>query len=262
MDVHWLEQGEADERAGDDWLSEREAAHLNSLRFAKRRTDWKLGRWTAKLAVAAYLDLSQEPQALSNIELRAAPTGVPEVFIANRPAEVTISLSHRASTAVCAIARAGIALGCDLEIIEPRSDGFVADYFTTEEQGLIMRCGAADRSRILAILWSGKESALKALHTGLRDDTRNVSVSPVDPATGGDQDRDTLIQKSSQSLGPSIATNWRPLIVTHARGQLFHGWWQQMGSLVRTLVAAPPPAPPIRLHLSSSFSRSTSRLSS
>ena len=74
----------------------------------------------------------------------------------------------------------GAELGCDLEIIEPRSDAFVADYFTTEEQALIARASAADRPRLLALLWSAKESALKALHEGLRLDTRCVIVSPFD----------------------------------------------------------------------------------
>ena len=50
--------------------------------------------------------------------------------------------------------------------IEPRSDAFVADYFTIEEQALVARASAADRDRILALLWSGKESALKALREG------------------------------------------------------------------------------------------------
>ena len=69
-------------------------------------------------------------------------------------------------------------MGCDLEMIEPRSDAFVADYFTVEEQALVARASAADRSRLLALLWSAKESALKALRAGLRLDTRCVIVIP------------------------------------------------------------------------------------
>ena len=57
MDVYWLEQSEADVPTADDWLSENEVARLNSLRVAKRRADWRLGRWTAKCAVAASLKL-------------------------------------------------------------------------------------------------------------------------------------------------------------------------------------------------------------
>src|SRR5271157_5582736 len=180
MDVYWLEQAEADVPAENDWLSASEAARLNAMRFAKRRADWRLGRWAAKRAVAAYLDVPGHRQALANIEVHAAPSGAPEVFILNTAAPATISLSHRDGTALCAVAPSGAALGCDLEIIEPRSDAFVADYFTAEEQALVARVSLEDRPRLLALLWSAKESALKALHEGLRLDTRSVVVTVVD----------------------------------------------------------------------------------
>ena len=180
MDVYWLEQTEGDVPAENDWLSASEAVVLNGMRFAKRRADWRLGRWTAKRAVAVYLNLPGHPRALTGTEIRPAPSGAPEVFVTNKPAPVTISLSHRAGRAVCAIGLSGGALGCDLETIEPRSDAFVADYFTTSEQALVERAPGADRSWLLALLWSGKESALKALRTGLRLDTRCVIVSHVD----------------------------------------------------------------------------------
>ncbi len=168
MEVYWLERTEADLPTDNDWLSASEAASLNGMRFAKRRDDWRLGRWTAKRAVATYLILPSDRQILAGIEIRPMPSGAPEVFIANQPAAVTVSLTHRAGAAACAIASSGVALGCDLEVIEPRSEAFIADYFTAEEQQLIQRMSATERPRLLALLWSGKESALKALRTGLR----------------------------------------------------------------------------------------------
>jgi 4'-phosphopantetheinyl transferase len=230
MDVYWLEQSEADVPPENFWLGNNEAACLNRLRFAKRRADWLLGRWTAKRALAAYLNLSGDCLGLAGIEIRPAASGAPEVFLANEPAGATISLSHRDGVAVCAVAPSGVALGCDLELIEPRSDAFVADYFTTEEQALVAWASAEDRFRLLALLWSAKESTLKALRTGLRLDTRSVTVSLVD-AIGRRSDR------------------WCPLQACHASGQVFHGWWQHSGNLVRTLVAAPPPLAPTLLHI-------------
>ena len=61
MDVYWLEQVEGDVPPNDDWLSASEAACLARLRFAKRRADWRLGRWTAKCAVSEYLSLQRPP---------------------------------------------------------------------------------------------------------------------------------------------------------------------------------------------------------
>jgi 4'-phosphopantetheinyl transferase len=160
MDVYWLEQSEADVPAENDWLSPRELLRLSGLRFAKRHDDWRLGRWTAKRALALRLGVPAHPHVLAKIEIRPAPSGAPEVFVANRPADFNISLSHRAGVAVCAVTQSGVELGCDLEVIEPHSDGFVADYFTAEEQALVAGASAAEKCRLLALLWSANESSL------------------------------------------------------------------------------------------------------
>ncbi|HLY16394.1 MAG TPA: 4'-phosphopantetheinyl transferase superfamily protein, partial [Bryobacteraceae bacterium] len=162
MQVYWLEQNVADLPADDDWLGAAEAAHLSRLRFAKRRRDWRLGRWTAKHALAQYLNLPSDHSALSAIEIRPAADGAPEAFLANQPGAPSISLSHRAGVAVCGVARPGVALGCDLEVAEPRSEAFTADYFTPAEQAWVAQAAAADRPAMLALLWSAKESVLKA----------------------------------------------------------------------------------------------------
>jgi len=236
MDTYWLEQTEADLPAHDDWLSPNEAALLGRMRFAKRRGDWRLGRWTAKRAAAAYLELPSEPQALQEIEVRPAPSGAPELYVSNRPAALTISLSHRTGVAACAIAMDDVALGCDLELVEPRAAAFVADYFTGEEQTLIASEPDEDRVRLVTLLWSAKESALKALREGLRVDTRSLAVTLPDhgPAPAA------LRQCSGVEA-------WRPLQVCYREGEIFQGWWQSTGQLVRTLVAAPSPLPPLFL---------------
>jgi 4'-phosphopantetheinyl transferase len=225
--VYWTEQTAADVPLDDAWLSAAECARLNAMRIAKRRADWRLGRWTAKSAVARYLRLNA-PQHFRRIELLPAPSGAPKVFLAGQPASVTVSLSHRAGTAICAVAEPGVALGCDLELIEPHSDAFIADFFTAEEQALLARTGAAERDRLVALFWSAKESALKAVGAGLRLDTRTVAVHPTD----------SLMYASGTRI-------WRPLHVRFRGGQFAEGWWQDDGNLLRTLVSAPPPAAPV-----------------
>jgi 4'-phosphopantetheinyl transferase len=225
--VYWLEQTEAGVPAENDWLSARESACLNGIRFAKRRTDWRLGRWTAKGAVASVLNLSAEAQNLAQIEIRPASSGAPEIFIANEPAAITVSLSHSSGAAICAVATSGVELGCDQEVIEARSEAFVSDYFTAEEQALVARVCEAERPRLVTLLWSAKESALKALREGLRLDTRSVEVSPIN--------------------GAFNLNGWSPLQVCYADGRSFHGWWQQRDRIVRTLVANPAPDSPILL---------------
>lgn len=237
MDLYWLEQREKDVPEENDWLSAGEMLFFEGLRFAKRRADWRLGRWTAKRAVSICLGSPAFHSSLASMEVRSAASGVPEVFIADAPAPVTISLSHRNGRALCVVTAAGADLGCDLELIEARSDAFVADYFTAEEQAFVARQPAAERAHILALLWSAKESALKALHAGLRLDTRSVRVDLLDTYSSGGI--------------------WRPLQVVHSAGRLFHGWWQNADGMVRTIVAAPAPGLPIHLESGDSHDRAS-----
>lgn len=233
VDVNWLEQTEADVPVENDWLSDAETRLLKSLRFEKRRVDWRLGRWTAKRALASFWNSPVSARALAKIEICPAPSGAPEVLRSSSAATVSISLSHRAGRAMCAVSQSGAALGCDLEIIEPRTEAFVADYFVSEEQELVARASGPERFQLLALLWSGKESALKAMRTGLRLDTRSIVVTPM--------------------LGSSNVSGWRPLQVRRSEGEVFYGWWQRAGNVIRTLVSDPPPLPPNLLEVGAYF---------
>ena len=239
MDVYWLEQSNADVPLDDDWLSPAEKVCLDAMRFPKRRADWRLGRWTAKRALAACLNTAAGSCSLASIEIRPAASGAPEAFIADRPASVSISLSHSDGNALCVIAARDTALGCDLELIEPRSDAFVADYFTGKEQALIAQAPAADRPLVSTLLWSAKESALKALREGLRLDTRLVTVSLPEAITCVGPDEGTAAQNPGK-LRSSQAV-WHRLNVGCASGEVFCGWWRQAGHFVRTIVGSPAP---------------------
>jgi 4'-phosphopantetheinyl transferase len=228
--IYWFEQSERDVPTTDDWLSDAELLRMARLRIPKRLADWRLGRWTAKCAVAAALKLPNDLRALKQIVVAAAPTGEPEVVIASGGPAITISLSHRGGLAACAFALGTLSLGCDLELIEPKSEGFIADYFTAEEQNLVAQTAAVARPLLASLIWSAKESALKAMHVGLRGDTRSVAVIP-----GELQGIHTLV------------VDWRPLRVTCAVSPDFHGWWRCTGNILRTMVAAPLPSLPVEL---------------
>ncbi len=235
MEIYWLEQLIADVPLDDEWLSDGEQLVLAGLKVPKRRADWRLGRWTAKRAIAAYLELSSDPEHLMTIEIRPAATGAPEVFLDHQPADVSISLSHRDGAAACAIVPSGAVVGCDLELVEPRSDAFISDYFTATEQKCIAQVSSEQRDRLVTILWSAKESALKALRTGLRVDTRAVSASVSFSSCARD------------GTDSAMAGEWRPLSVQYEESQVFSGWWQCIDRLARTVVSAPCANPPISL---------------
>ncbi len=255
MRVYWLEQTAPDVPDDNEWLTARELVQLNSMRFAKRRAEWQLGRWTAKLAVAACLQLPADLHSLASIEIRPAPSGAPETFLGNQWAPVTISLSHREGKAICAVAPDRGTLGCDLEVIEPHSDAFVADYFTPEEQALVAQGAPADRPWLVTLLWSAKESALKALRDGLRLDTRCVIVTLGDALRTQNEEEEVCVSgefikdSAFAARQADSASDWRPLQVRHFHDQTFFGWWQQTGNLLRTVVAAPPPARPCLLNV-------------
>jgi len=243
--VYWLEQTENDVPAEDRWLSAREQSCLGEMRFAKRRADWRLGRWTVKHAVAACLHLSADADALSDIEVKAVASGAPGVFLHGQPAPVAISLSHRAGVALCTVGLPETSFGCDLETVEPHGEAFVADYFTDSEKKLIEDAPTQDRTQLIALLWSAKESVLKALRVGLRADTKSVSVSSVDAGL-------LTVPIEWRSFRGTGSVDWRPLRAIYSGTQDFYGWWRVQGQLLRTLATDAPLGPPASILLTHS----------
>jgi 4'-phosphopantetheinyl transferase len=217
VQVRWLARGMHEVSPASEWLSAAETARLESLRFAKRRTEVRLARWTAKHAIAHALELDAEPATLASIEVRPAPTGAPVAVVGDRHAPISVSMTDRADWAVCVVAPRSIGVGCDLELVEPRSDGFVRDWFTAAERDVIDATPPGERRDVLAnLVWSAKESALKVLQTGLRRDTRSVEVTLHDH----DGDR-----------------RWCRLAVEAEEGTVFAGWWRRYGPFVLTVAA-------------------------
>jgi 4'-phosphopantetheinyl transferase len=230
VDIHWLEQNASDVPCEDLWLSGKERACLADFRIPKRRADWRMGRWTAKCAISRYFNLAVDPDSLAAVELLPDPSGAPRAFVYGEPAPAILSLSHSGGIGLCAIGPTGGGLGCDLERVERRSAAFLTDYFTRDEQQLVAQTPAVKRDEMLTLLWSAKESVLKALCCGLRLDTRSVNAIPAD-----------ILRPNGEV--------WRPLYASHDCKREFHGWWRESQEFVYTIVADPPPVRLIGLHL-------------
>jgi len=123
-------------------------------------------------------------------------------------------------------------VGADLEWIEAREPGFVAQFFTPEEMGQVAGCGAEMRDTLVTAIWSGKEAVLKALRMGLRADTRSVTVVP------------RLALAEIQPDRPSSPPRWLRMDVqgskelvdpTTSSFSKFEGWWQVYEGFVLTL---------------------------
>ncbi len=212
------------------WLTDAERSRAAKLPYTKRRMDFLLGRWTLKLAVAGVLGWPDDPSALARIEGRTAPDGAPELYVDGQHAPRGVSLSDRAGCAVCLVTAEPADVGCDIEIVEPRSVAFVRDYLTEPEARFVEAAGEA-RDMAANLFWSAKESALKVLRTGLRRDTRSVEVTVAD-------------------LAPPAFT-WSPLRVRTVEGPVFPGWWRRSGPFLFTACARSDDPPPAALEATS-----------
>ncbi len=205
--------------ADDGWLLPGEEATLAGLTQVKRRADWRLGRWVAKRAVAAAL---ATPPA--EVEIRAGHDGAPFACCAGVPMAGTLSISHSAGVGLCVVAVPPLAVGCDLERVEPRARVFEEDWFTNSERKLVDAAADGGHDVMVTLIWSAKESALKAIRAGLRRDTRTVVVDAV---------------------GGAGVDGWRSLGVRDDEaGTRLEGWWRVDGRFVISIAGASMPVPP------------------
>jgi 4'-phosphopantetheinyl transferase len=234
----WLARAEHHLPADEAWLSEREAAYAGGARFTKRRTEYLVARWTAKQALCRVLPTP--PATLRGLEVRHAPSGAPLVYLDGEPADLRISLTDRAGWAVCVLGRQAGRMGCDLELVEPRSAAFVADYLTPAERRYVAAATSEDARQLAAnLIWSAKESGLKVLTTGLRRDTRSVEVTVGGITAGG--------AAAGGITAAGADAGWGRLSVRTEEGAVFPGWWRRFGSFVLTLAAEEDLAPPAAL---------------
>jgi 4'-phosphopantetheinyl transferase len=191
----------------DGWLSPRERNHLGTLRIAKRRNDWLLGRWVAKQAARQLYDHGL-------IEIIAADDGAPELYVDAKRTNHTLSISHSNGFAMAAIGGGSMRMGCDVEYIEPRSREFIACYFTAPEAELVALVGERERPLVANLIWSAKESVLKGARVGLRFDTRRVEVA------------------FARGLG------WQPFWA-QLDGVCWHGHWRAQRGWIHTIACCP-----------------------
>ncbi len=230
-ETHWWAGHEESMPQGLDWVSPRERARLDGVRFTKRRTEYLLRRWVGKRTVAARTGLPSDATTLARIEVLNRFTGAPYVVLDGEEAPWEISLSDRAGCAVALIGAAGPGatgtLGVDLEVVEPRSDGFLTDFLTPAEQEWV-RSRASEGDALgpdaaANLVWSAKEAALKVLRVGLRADTRTVEVT---------------VESRARSDG------WARFIAARRDGRVLPGWWRRDGVYLLTVAASHDRDPP------------------
>jgi len=241
--IHWLIQSTAGHPAFArgialaGLLSEQEQLRLMELKTVKRRSDWLIGRWTAKHLIQSYIERQTGVQLLMNtLTVVNDPDGAPravldlripildcDLDLKSKIQNLKLSVSHCDGHAFCALSdTCGIQIGADIEHIEPRAAAFAEDYFTAHELDQLCAAPLDSRDTIVTLIWSAKEAALKALRLGLTVDTRTISCT-VAPA-------------------PQVQAAWAALGIRCAPGLLgeheydFQGWWRQFDRYVLTIV--------------------------
>jgi 4'-phosphopantetheinyl transferase len=141
--------------------------------------------------------------------------GAPEVWIGGGRAPVSLSLSHRGERALAVATRAPSVVGCDLELIEPRSEAFQREWLAPAEQEQLTAAAPEHAPLLVNLLWAGKEAAAKLRREGLRLNVRQLVVTPG-PARNG----------------------WAPLTVSDG-GEGLEGWWRADAGYVMTVVCDP-----------------------
>jgi 4'-phosphopantetheinyl transferase len=225
--IHWLVQSTTEHSdlacgvAPPGLLHPVEQRRLAELKLSKRRSEWLIGRWTAKHLLQACLERDWHVHLpLCAIEIYNDARGAPIAMVdcGSWVAEWAISISHSHDRGFSAALTDGaIGLGADIEHIELRERHFVEDYFTPDEIERVRVAPIEQRETLIIAIWSAKEAALKALRLGLTIDTRRVHCA-IDPRRYSD--RGWL--EFSITCIPSYTGTLR-------------GWWRTWGDYVLTL---------------------------
>lgn len=134
------------------------------------------------LGAGAALDCALGSAGLGekDVLLAEGPHGKP--FLPERP-ELFFSLSHGGRFAVCALSDREV--GVDVEEIAETREALLRKVCTAEELASLPAGDAEERQNAFFRLWTGKESFLKLLGTGLTLPPREVEVSLGPPPSLG-----------------------------------------------------------------------------
>lgn len=161
-----------------DFLTPQEQAIADAMLHATRRDSYLLGRYTAKLAVSAWLGGT----TLRDIHIEAGVFGQPVVH-APAAGKVCVSISHSGGHAAALAFDEGHPMGVDLEAIDPGRTGLILEQATPGERA-VLENAALPLDEAATILWSMKESLSKVLGTGLMCPLALYEIESLDRENG------------------------------------------------------------------------------
>lgn len=155
----------------DKYLTAAELVYWHSLVGQnKKRAEWLAGRIAAKEAISELL-------VQDNLIL-----GYKEIFIERKPSgqpffkDIGISISHTENYAAAEATKLG-PVGIDIENIRGFPDLVYEKFLTDNEKQWLNSLDESERNSNTTLLWSLKESYLKALGVGLRKHMSEIELS-------------------------------------------------------------------------------------
>jgi acyl transferase domain-containing protein/NAD(P)H-dependent flavin oxidoreductase YrpB (nitropropane dioxygenase family)/NAD(P)-dependent dehydrogenase (short-subunit alcohol dehydrogenase family)/4'-phosphopantetheinyl transferase EntD len=145
----------------DDYLSDPERAHFQTLTHPKRRWEWLAGRIAAKTAVR--LLLAPDSPDDNKIRIVAGEDGMPGVALdgAGTAASPFLSITHSGNLAA-ALATLQPGFGIDLEAIGETAREIESEFAAPAEVTMV-RGAVEDHDAALTCLWAAKEACRKAI---------------------------------------------------------------------------------------------------
>jgi 4'-phosphopantetheinyl transferase len=167
-----------------DLLQAVDSGRAENARSPRAERDWRVSRALLQHArpvapeSSGAVPLSPGQSALSPTQ----PAPSPGQFLLS-PGQPALSLSHSGGHALVGIAPAGWRIGVDLEAIRARDTGRLAQWCCTdaEQQALAHCADEARRSKAFYLLWTLKESFIKAANLDFPADMRSVGLMPDAP---------------------------------------------------------------------------------
>ena len=169
------------------FLTGRELMIWNGLDVSKRRIEWLAGRLNAKLLLGKVLGSGYDFQ---NFEILPGAGGRPVATMklgsmARIPLGNGLSLSHREGATLSAVsAGPAVRVGADVELMEPRSELMLDDYFSAGEAAVLAGLPGPLGAHAIALGWSIKESVLKAVGRGLTLPATAVVIERISARAG------------------------------------------------------------------------------
>ena len=183
-----------------------EKQQCERLKVPKRRMKWVASRIVIKKLIKAVLP-DQKNREMNQIEMHKEPSGSPYIVINHLRLKANVSISHSNGFVLAACSPEPLPLGVDVEKIEPRAGEFLEDFFTSDEISQVKK-SKGKQDLLTTLFWSGKEALLKAVTSGLNQDTRRINLRchRLNESSNGWND---LVVDYDGNLHPAPRLVWR-----------------------------------------------------